>query len=103
MTRDDLQLLLGGRRAASTSCGIVSLSVDQARWAVDTARGVLAPHLADLTDLDLAWLLVNGWDPHAAWEPWIEMETIGGSGAGLWPLVAAVLVVAVVVALLVGV
>lgn len=105
LTRDSLQVILGGRRGADTSCGMVSLSISQTTDAVQTARLHMsqrgAAHLAELTNHDIVWLLVNGWDPRDAWTPWMESEPIAGSPAGLWPLVAVVLAVAIAVALLV--
>lgn len=70
LTRDGLDSLLrrtGHDRACSTAAGIVSRSVSQTGWAVDTARRLARQHgraeIADLPDADLVWLLVMGWDP----------------------------------------
>lgn len=51
--------------AVSTSCGIISRSETQTSWAVQTARhriGRRGP-LQHLTDDDIVWLLLMGWEP----------------------------------------
>lgn len=63
---DGLALLPGGLvRGVDTACGIVSGSVDQTGWAIADARRWIRNRepLAHLTDADVVWLLVMGWDP----------------------------------------
>lgn len=57
--------------AVTTAAGTISRSATQTSWAIDTARRLLrhqggAPELADLlTDDDVLWLLLNGWNPRS--------------------------------------
>ncbi len=49
-----------------TSCGIVSRSAQQASWAVERARRWIDrrhPGLEPLTNDDVLWLLLMGWEP----------------------------------------
>lgn len=50
----------------TTTCGIISRSESQTGWTVDVARRRIRmrhPGLVDLTDEDIVWLLLMGWEP----------------------------------------
>lgn len=49
-----------------TTCGTISRSETQTGWTVNVARRRIRmrqPNLACLTDEDIVWLLLMGWEP----------------------------------------